>query len=266
MSDLLRLAVAAWVVLVLVRSARNALDRRDLIALVWRGVTARAYARAFGLLLLTMLAATVLLEAVPPLRFGLGTLVAFDGNAVFTPLEEAAGAMGPAPALGPDWPLIALTTLFLGFLGALLPWLAFVEEEIFRAGLETEKLAGEVWWALRFGLAHLVMLVPVGAALAIAVAGFGYGRVYRRGVRDAAAADLVPAAALAAFRPTRRSRRAADLARPVTPENAILATIDQTAERRQAAGVLAAASVHTAFNATVLTIVWLAIVIPALNR
>jgi hypothetical protein len=61
-----------------------------------------------------------------------------------------------------------------------------------------------VWAALRFGLAHLIMLVPLSAALAIAVAGFAYGQIYRRAyarglaLGDRDEADLRTEAVLAA--------------------------------------------------------------------
>lgn len=264
MSDVLRLLVTLWIVVVLARSGRNAWERRDLVALVWRGITWRAMGKALGLMVATLATASALL-LVPLLQHGLGDLVNFSGNAVFTPLETAAGALGPAPASGPDWSLIALSTAFLGLLLVLLPWLAFVEEEVFRAGVEVEDLRGELVAALRFGLVHLVMLVPLAAALAISVAGFGYGRIYRHRVLAADPAQT-PLAAVHAFRPTRRSSRAAAAERDSMPEGAMVATIEHTVERRQVAGVLASASVHTAFNATIVVLVWLAIVVPAANR
>ncbi len=265
LGDLLRLAISAWILVVLVRSARNAWARRDLLVLVWRGLRPSVVARAAGLLVVVVLVATLLLELVPPLRYGLGTLVDFDGNAVFTPLEEAAGALGPPPELGPDWPLIALATGFLGFLLLLLPWLAFVEEEVFRAGTELLDRRGQALAALRFGLVHLVMLVPVGAALAIAVAGWVYGRVYRREALREELADP-PAPAMRAYRPTRRAREAEVARRGLVPEGTAAAVLEHTIERRQVAGVLAAATLHTAFNSLVLLLVWTAIVVPAATR
>jgi hypothetical protein len=261
MSEILRLLVSLWIMVVLVRSARNAWARRDLLALVWRGINLGVLAKAFALLVATLATASVLLQ-VPLLQYGLGDLVNFQGNAVFTPLEQAAGALGPAPAVGPDWALIALATVFLGALLLLLPWLAFIEEEVFRAGLESQDGKGQIYQALRFGLVHLIMLVPLAAALAIAVAGYGYGRIYLRALRQCEP-ELAPMAAVLAFRPTRRSRQASADQWSLADPGTLVTTVERRVERCQATAVVAAACAHTAFNATVLTLVWIAIVLPA---
>lgn len=277
---LLRTAIAVWIAFVLYRSARNAWSRRDLLVLIWSRLRPGVWVRAAALFAVVIVVATALLEFVPPLRHGLGSLVAFQGNAVFTPLEQAAEALGPAPAVGPDWPLIALATGFLGLLGLLLPWLAFVEEESFRAGTEGLGLRGQVLSALRFGLVHLVMLVPLAAALAIGVAGFAYGRVYRRRFH-ADDAGAVPIVALQAYRPTGRARRAAahhllqearrrQAAQDPPASIGVAAGEHVRAEddvrRRQVGGVLEAAVLHTAFNTLVVVLVWAAIVVPSATR
>lgn len=203
-----------------------------------------------------------LLLTVTPLQFGLGHLVGSVGNAVFTPLEEAVVRAGPPPQSGPDWVVIVLSTAFLTFLVALLPWLAFVEEEIFRAGLEHAPLGREVWAALKFGLVHMAMLVPLGAALAIAVAGFVYGRIYRRAY---ASENDVPAPVAAFYRPTARARRAAATTRlrAIREEGggalAVLLNLPDP-ERAQAAAVFASTVWHTTFNTMVVTLLWVAIV------
>ncbi len=283
--NLLRIAISVWILVVLVRSARNAWSRRDLLFTIWRGMTWGVWVRAIALFALVAVVATTLLTFVPLLRLGLGSLVAFEGNAVFTPLEQAAGALGPAPEVGPDWALAALTTAFLGFLVLLLPWLAFIEEEVFRAGIEVLDRKREAWAALKFGLAHLIMLVPLGAVLAISVAGWVYGRTYRR-VALGPPGARVPDAVLGAFRPTKRSRQAARERTVAEARHRVAAgvpavtgialedaagSLDVQAhlfdvERLQAAGVLHAATFHAAFNTLVVAIVWAAIVVPALTR
>ncbi|HEX9887967.1 MAG TPA: hypothetical protein VGA69_00695 [Nitriliruptorales bacterium] len=260
----LRLLVAVLVLFLLGRAAIVAWQQRALAFEVWRRTRWRHLAGAAGLLIGVSTIAILLIEWVPPMRWGLGNLVGFTGNAVFVPLEEAAAAAGPPPASGPDWVLIGLTTLFLGPLVLLLPWLAFVEEEVFRAGLEATTPLQEGWWALRFGLAHLVMLVPLGATLAIGAAGLVYGRVYRH-AHARWSGEPLPAPVRRAFRPTRRSARAADLARRPVPAVAGWGEplLDRDPERRQAYGVLASTVWHATFNSFVVVTVWLAIVIAA---
>lgn len=201
-----RLAIAAAVLLLLLRASGAAWRNRALAVAVWRRVRLRHLAGA-STLLVAVAGTGYFLLTIPPLRIGLGELVGFAGNAVFTPLEEAASRTR-APDVGPDWALVGLATVFLGFLALLFPWLAFVEEEIFRAGLEATDRRGELLSAVRFGLMHMVVLVPLAAALAISIAGYAYGRVYRRAYRQAAEADL-PVVVAGLYRPTRRARRAA---------------------------------------------------------
>lgn len=255
MTTTLRLLLAAWILFTLARATRAGWRQRRLVVAVWRAIRPRHVVGSLALLAVVGTLATVLIDRVPGMSVGLGHLLGVTGNAVFVPLSEAVAHAGPAPARGPDWVLIGLSTGFLGLLTALLPWLAFVEEEVFRAGLEDASPPREAAAALVFGLAHLVMLVPVGAALAIAVAGLVYGRLYRRAHRRADGRSLPVPVALA-FRPTRRSAAAADRAR--TSDG------DPRPERRQAAAVFASTVSHTTFNTTVVVVVWLGIVISAL--
>ncbi|MBW3663755.1 MAG: hypothetical protein KY469_11700 [Actinobacteria bacterium] len=267
-SDLLRFLVAAWVVAMLGRAGVGAWHHRELTLTVWRRIGVTQIFGAVALLAVVSSLGLALLEWVPPLRVGLGDVVGFTGNAVFVPLEEVAQRAGPAPATGPDWVLIGLSSAFLLPLAALLPWLAFIEEEVFRAGLERTSLGGEALAALVFGLAHLIMLVPLAASLAIAVAGFVYGRIYRRAFRRSDGIG-VPWIVLSSFRPTKRARRAADEARRgqltalgIDPRDGYL--VDRTPERRQADAVLQAATWHATFNTLVVTLVYASLVVTSL--
>ena len=268
--SVLRLVVAAWVVVLLARAAAGAWRQRQLALTVWRRIRLRHVAGSLALFVLVAGVVIALLAYVPPLRFGLGALIDFSGNAVFVPLEETAARPGaPGVAGGPDWLLIGVATGFLGVLALMLPWLAFVEEEVFRAGLEDAGVGRQVLTALVFGLAHLVMLVPVGAALAIGLAGYVYGVVYRRAYR-AADPDDIPEVVQRSFRPTKRSARAADRARQSSGapgssgDLASLLLADRSPERRQAAAVLASTVLHTTFNTLVVTLVWVSVVASAL--
>lgn len=269
-----RLVVATIVAVLLSRAAMGAWRHRELTLAVWRSITPRHLLGTFALLVAVVTVGSLLLQ-VTPLRVGLGELVGFSGNAVFTPLEEAASRAGPPPATGPDWYVVLLATAFLAFLALLLPWLAFVEEEIFRAGLEIADLRSEIAAALKFGLIHLLMLVPLAAALAIALAGLLYGRVYRYGYRTAEARRL-PGMVPYVYRSTRRARRAAALSRlrqleavvangpPLGPA-APIGVDPPSPELRQAAGVFGSTVWHATFNSIVVALLWAVIVVEALR-
>ena len=189
MTSALRLAVAAVIIVLLARSARVAWSNRRLAVSVWRRIRPRHVAGSIALIAVVLGVALALMTFVPVTSFGLGTIIGLTGNAVFAPVEEAAARSGAstgaaAPALGRA--VTYATVVFMAGLLAMFPWLAYVEERVFREGLERAGVARRLWAALRFGLAHLIMLVPLAAALAIGVAGLWYGRVYVRAFRRAA--------------------------------------------------------------------------------
>lgn len=258
-TTLLRLFITGWIVVLLARSARTAWDQRLLVREIWQRITLRHVLGSALLLAVVLTVAATLLTALPWLGHGLGSLVGFHGNAVFVPLEEAVAHSGPVPTSGPDWMVIGLATVFLALLAALLPWLAFVEEEIFRAGLERAELGEQIRSAVWFGLVHLVMLVPLAAALAIAVAGFAYGRVYRRAFTRSRGQE-VPPSVVRAYRPTKRATAAA----AAHASSAMDVQVAGRPEHRQAAATLASAVWHTTFNTLVIALVWVSVVWSAL--
>ncbi|MGH3441040.1 MAG: hypothetical protein ACRDUY_03140 [Nitriliruptorales bacterium] len=264
-TDPLRFLVAVVMLVLLVRAGAGALRHRALAIAVWRGIRLRHVAGALGLLVAVVTVAAVLLE-IPFLRYGIGSALGFSGNAVFAPLEEAAVRSGAGATGRAEWILVVGATIFLGFLAALLPWLAFVEEEVFRAGLEDAPPRQEMLTALRFGLVHLVMLVPIAAALAIGVAGLVYGRLYRRRYRLAGPTDELPLAVARSYRPTRRALSAARRAAASATDGAEapVATLALPL-RRQAGAVYESTVWHATFNSLVVGLVWLAIVLDAIT-
>lgn len=249
---MLRTVIALLVLFLLVRAGLVAWRQRALTRAVWRAVTWRHLVGSIGLLGLVLVTATVLLIAVPGMDVGLGRLVGTTGNAVFTPLEQGLAWTGPAPPTGTDWALLVGGSTFLGLLALLLPWLAFVEEEVFRAGLEVASWPRVVVASLGFGLLHLIMLVPLAAALAIGVAGFGYAVVYRRAhATHRAARGVAPGVAVRTFRPTRRALAV------------VASSPDPTWQDAQAAGVFQAAVWHTTVNTLIVATVWTTVVLGA---
>lgn len=185
--------VSVVIIALLVRSGRAAWRNRWLALLVWRRIRPRHLLGSAVLLVGVVGFAYGLVTLIPVTSIGLGTPLGLTGNAVFAPLEEVNARVGggtlrgggDAP-LGADGGLVALAGIFLLALLGMFPWLAYVEERVFRVGLETAGPWREAWTALRFGLVHLLMLIPLAAALAIGLAGFAYGRIYRRAYRRAA--------------------------------------------------------------------------------
>lgn len=240
-----RLLLAVLVTAVLVRAARTAWLQRRLALTVWGRIRPRHIAGSAALAVVVVSVAVGLSVAVPATGLGLGSVLGLTGNAVFAPIEEAASRSGAASPLtggagGVSWPLSAGTAAFLLLVAALFPWLAYAEERTFRMGLEHAGLLAQVRSALRFGLVHLVMLIPVAAALAIGVAGFAYGRIYRR------------AYFRALQRPGPRPGAPAGPATVIAPEAAVLAA-SPTAARE--AAVLAATVWHATFNTLIVGVV-----------
>lgn len=202
----LRVVLAVVVVGLVARTVRPAWRQRALALHVWRGVRLRHVLGSAALLVAVLAVALTLLATVPLTRYGLGDLVGFRGNALFAPVEvvdvgSGGGGLagGPAPAPDPARRVVGQVAIggFLVLLVLLFPWLAHGEERAFREGLEDVSVGREVWAALRFGLVHLVVLVPVAAALGVAVAGYAYGRLYRAAYRRAVARPAAPSVAAA---------------------------------------------------------------------
>ncbi len=180
------------VLLMLIRSTLGAWRNRRVAVAVWRRIRLRHILGSLGLIAVVVAVAVTLSTLVPVTQFGLGSLVGVSGNAMFAPVQDVLldGGVGAPAEHGAGWLGPALVTGFCGLLLVLFPWLAYVEERIFREGLEHASLRRQAGAALRFGLAHVAMLIPVAAALAIGVAGFVYGLIYRAAYRRAANGTL----------------------------------------------------------------------------
>lgn len=154
----------------LARSLRPAL-RNPRYRVILAGLRARHFGRALGLLIVTGFIATALIEHVPLMGIGWFGLLGGSGNVVVAQPDAPGHAMRVSLVL--PFALICLACLIA-------PIAAFREERIFRRGTERQSPARRWWRQLSFGLTHLLMGIPVGAALAIGVTGGGFMRVYRR--------------------------------------------------------------------------------------
>lgn len=76
---------------------------------------------------------------------------------------------------------LVLSLVILSIFVLCAPMLAHWEEQQYRRRSELQSGADRFLRQLRFGLAHLVMGIPVGFALALTVAGLGFMRAYLGG-------------------------------------------------------------------------------------
>lgn len=108
------------------------------------------------------------------LKWGWWSALGGEGNVIM-------GETSPSGQLVPDLilPILIMTPLLLS-----LGRFALQEERIFRRGDERRTLGDRLLRSLVFGLAHLVMGIPIGAAIGLGVGGFGFSQVYLRRWRE----------------------------------------------------------------------------------
>ena len=173
--SVLTVAVLGWVGTNLAIGARRSFRRRsDTVALV-RGVRLRHLLPA-PLVLAAVLATFGVLWLLPPLRVGWWTLLGGEGNIVFGSTEQTRGTA---------WEVL-VPLVFVVLLLPALPLLVEAEERRFRLGAETWSTGQRFLRGLQFGLLHLVVGIPVAAALALSVGGWWFTWVYLRAYRRTA--------------------------------------------------------------------------------
>ena len=168
----LTVAVLGWVGTNLALSARTAVRRRSHTASLLRGVRLRHVWPA-PFVLAVVLAVFGLLWLAPPLRVGWWSLLGGEGNIVFGTTEQTTGTV---------WEVL-VPLVFLALLLPALPLLVEAEERRFRRGAETWSNGKRFVRGLQFGLVHLVVGIPVAAALALSVGGWWFTWVYLRAHR-----------------------------------------------------------------------------------
>ena len=125
-----------------------------------------------------IVAAVALLE-IPPLRFGWWTALGGLGNPVTGTTEQTTGTTL-------EW-LVPL--VFIVLLVPALPLFAFREEELFRLGAEDWSGWQRALKAVKFGLVHAVIGIPIGVALALSLGGAYFQWAYLRGYRASGGAQ-----------------------------------------------------------------------------
>jgi hypothetical protein len=174
LADLATVAVLAFVGVRLASVARHAVRRplRDRVVALWKGIRLRHVLPVPLVLFAVVVAATALVE-LPGLDVGWWTAIGGYGNPVTGGTEQTAGT-----------PLEVLVPLaFVALLLPALPLFAATEERIFRLGAERWSTARRIGMGLVFGLAHALIGIPLGVALALSIGGWWFTAVYLWGFR-----------------------------------------------------------------------------------
>jgi hypothetical protein len=173
LTDLLTVAVLLWIGSRILTATTIALrTRRAHVAWLLRGLRVRHFLRAL-VVLPAVLVAVYALISVPGLSWGWWTAIGGQGNPVVGATDRTAGTVL-------EW-LIPL--VFIVLLIPALPLFAEREEEIFRLGSEDRTLRQRAWWGVKFGMAHALIGIPIGAALGLSVGGWYFTWAYLRGYR-----------------------------------------------------------------------------------
>lgn len=165
----IQIGVAALIAMRLPQAFR---DRRQLVVL--RGVRLRHLALGARSLATVIVIAALLLAPDTPLRLGWWHLIGGSGSLLVGASPDAGGISGTAQFL-----MVACVSLLL----LQLPRLALAEEREFRRGAEKRSRVTNAVWAMKFGLVHLLIGIPIGAAVALGAAGALFGIAYTKGLR-----------------------------------------------------------------------------------
>jgi hypothetical protein len=138
-------------------------------AAIVRGIRWR-HVRPVPFVLTAIVVAASVLITVPGLAWGWWSAIGGIGNPVTGGTERTAGT-----AL--EWlvPLVLLTMLLPA-----VPLFAEAEERLFRLGAESWPTSKRIWKGVQFGLAHALIGVPIGVALALSIGGWYFTWWYLR--------------------------------------------------------------------------------------
>jgi hypothetical protein len=135
-----------------------------------RGLRPRHFLIAALILPCTLTAVGMLLAGDTFLRWGWWTALGGEGNVIFGEASPSGQALSDLIL-----PILIVTPLLLS-----LGRFALQEERIFRRGDERRTMGERLLRSLVFGLCHLIMGIPIGAAIGLGVGGFGFSQVYLR--------------------------------------------------------------------------------------
>jgi hypothetical protein len=170
--DLLMVAVLAVVGVRLFEAARTSVGAHRKTLGVVQGLRGRHFVRAVPIVVVIVSTAWVLIQ-LPVLSFGWWSVIGGEGNPVVGVTEEDYGIVS-----------VVLPLFFIGLLIVGMPLLVAREEWVFRRGAEARGTAMNVGRSLVFGLAHAVIGIPIGAALALSIGGLYLTRCYLEGWKE----------------------------------------------------------------------------------
>jgi hypothetical protein len=170
--DLLTVAVLAVVGVRLFEAARTSIEAHGKTLSVVRGLRWRHFVRAVLTVLLIVPTAWVLIQ-LPVLSFGWWSMIGGEGNPVVGVTERDYGIVS-----------VVIPLFFIGLLIVGLPLLVSREEWVFRRGAERRGTIDNIARSLLFGLAHAVVGIPIGAALALSIGGVYLTWCYLEGWRE----------------------------------------------------------------------------------
>lgn len=169
--DVVKLGFTLFVTVNFVQYARSGQARRHMTVFV-----RRPFSEWFKAVALVIVEVAILVTTIY-LLMGLSPILRFSWLSLLAKGEEGTNLM-VAPAQIPWFGFI-----FIGLLALNLPRLARREEEVFRRGTRDWKDAA--FRSLKFGLIHMVVGVPLGAALALWFSGMFFSwRYFVGGVRE----------------------------------------------------------------------------------
>jgi hypothetical protein len=170
--DLLMVAVLAVVGVRLFEAARTSVGAHRKTLGVVQGLRGRHFVRAVPIVVVIVSTAWVLIQ-LPVLSFGWWSVIGGEGNPVVGVTEEDYGIVS-----------VVLPLFFIGLLIVGMPLLVAREEWVFRRGAEARGTATNVGRSLVFGLAHAVIGIPIGAALALSIGGLYLTWCYLEGWKE----------------------------------------------------------------------------------
>lgn len=137
---------------------------------IWKKFRIKMFFEIIGLIIITIAVFEFLYLFVPYLKYGwLNLFIKGGGTIAITPVIEESKS--------PNFIIRIIPPVFLFIFLLAIPSLAKLEEEKYRKGFIKWK---DIYvQSVKFGLAHLLMGVPLAAAFALIISGLFYGHKYR---------------------------------------------------------------------------------------